>query len=154
MRALLHGIIISLFLAGGNFLLNAQANTTTNVQPANPQLAREISFLTPAQQEKYAKARAKALADNPKLKTDGETLMRQAEAVMTKGTAADRQTFIEKMNSHRQKLRQAMVKEDSSLGPIFVEIDKQISETKAKQLGQMQSSSGATNAPAASPTTH
>jgi hypothetical protein len=58
------------------------------------------------------------------------------------------------MNSHQQKLRQAMLKEDSSLGPIFVQIDKQISAARTKQLGQMQSSSVATNAPAVSPTTH
>jgi hypothetical protein len=36
------------------------------------------------------------------------------------------------MTSHRQKLRQAMLKEDPNLGPIFSEIDKHLSEAKAK----------------------
>ena len=59
------------------------------------------------------------------------------------------------MSLHRQKLRQAMLKEDPSLDPIFAEIDKHISEMKAKQLGQMQSSSSssAAHAPPASPST-
>ena len=46
-----------------------------------------------------------------------------------------KQAFIEKMNSHRQKLRQAMLKEDPSLEPIFAEIDKHEAEMQAKQLG-------------------
>jgi hypothetical protein len=124
-----------LLLVGTPFL-RAQTNANTNVPPPNPQLAREmrmISFLTPAQQEQYAKARGKALADNPDLKKQGEDMMAQAETVMGTGTPADKQAFIEKMNSHRQKLRQAMLKEDATLEPIFAEIDKHISEMKAKQ---------------------
>jgi hypothetical protein len=148
MKASLPGIIVCFLLAGGSFSLHAQTNTNTNVPPPNPQAAREnrmISFLTPAQQEQYATARAKALADNPALKTEGENLMQQGEALMADGTAADKQAFIEKMNSHRQKLRQAMLKEDANLGPIFAEIDKHISDLKAKR----QESSSATNAPTA-----
>ncbi len=60
-------------------------------------------------------------------------------------TAADKQAFIEKMNMHRQKLRAAMLKEDATLEPIFAEIDQHISELKAKQLGQVQSSTGTNN---------
>jgi hypothetical protein len=96
MRVSLSEIIISLFLAGRIFLLNAQTNTTTNVQPSNPQLAREISFLTPAGQEKYAKARAKALADNPDLKTEGTKVAEQGiNALSTDAAPADKQAFIE-----------------------------------------------------------
>ncbi len=95
----------------------------------SPQVSREmkmIAFLTPAQQQQYAQARAKALADNP-------ALLQQGQTVMTSGTAADKQDFIEKMNSHRQKLRAAMLKEDPTLEPIFGEIDQHISEMKAQQ---------------------
>jgi hypothetical protein len=137
MKALFPGIIAFLLLAGGTFLLQAQTDAATNGQPSNPQLAREyrmISFLTPAEQEQYAKARAKALADNPGLEAEGEKVMKQGEAVMANGTKVDKQAFIEKMNSHRQKLRQAMLKEDPTLEPIFAQIDKHISEMKAKQL--------------------
>jgi len=108
-----------------------------------------ISFLTPIQQEQYAKARAKALVDNPELKAEGENLMKQGEALL----GDDNQAVIEKMKSHRQKLRQAMLREDSSLEPIFGEVDKHISEIKAKQLDQAQGSSSATNAPPVSPST-
>jgi hypothetical protein len=72
---------------------------------------------------------------------------------MASGTKADRQAFIEKMNSHRQKLRQAMVKEDPTLEPIFAEIDKHISEMKAKHLSPTQGSQSPTNAPPTSPST-
>ena len=54
------------------------------------------------------------------------------------GTAADKQGFIEQMNSHRQKLRAAMLKEDPTLEPIFAAIDKHISELKAKQQSSGQ----------------
>jgi hypothetical protein len=108
-----------------------------------------ISFLTPADQEKYAKARAKALNENPALKAEGESMMQEAETVMSSGSASDRQAFVEKMNSHRQKLRQAMLKEDPTLKPVFVKIDEHISATRAKQLGAMQGSPSPTNSPTA-----
>jgi hypothetical protein len=178
MRAPLLGLTVVSLLANGFFPLRAQTNTNTSVQLPNPQLAngpayiqtntntnvppaspqvahenRSISFLTLAQQEQYAKARAKALADNPKLKTEGENVIKQGEALKPDGPAADRQAFIEKMNSHRQKLRQAMLKEDASLEPIFAEIDKHISEMKAKQLGQVQNPPDAAKVPPANPST-
>ena len=114
-----------------------------------------ISFLTPAEQEEYASARAKALAANPDLKTEGQNLMQQGKEVMANGTMADKQAFMEKMNSHRQKLREAMLKVDPAVEPIFAKIDKNISELKAKataRLHELQKSSNATNAPPASPT--
>ena len=152
MKALLSGISAVLFLAAGNFL---QAQTNSPPQQSNPQAAREmkmISFLTPADQAKYAKARAQALEDNPELKAEGEEMMQKAGTVMTTGSAADRQAFMEEMNSHRQKLREAMLKEDPSLPPVFTEIDQHISQIKAKQLGAMQGSAGPTNAPSSRPT--
>ena len=137
-----------LFSIAGGTLLRAQTNIPANSPPPNSQAAREyrmISFLTPAEQQEYAQARAKALADNPDLKTEGETLMKQGAALMADGTAEDRQAFMEQMLSHRQKLREAMLKEDAGLGPIFAQIDKHLSEMKAKQLGEVQNSGPATN---------
>ena len=93
-----------------------------------------LSFLTPAEQIQYANARSKALADNSNLKVEGEKVAQEgASAMSVSATAADRQAFIEKMNSHRQKLRAAMLKEDPTLEPIFTKIDQHISEMKAKQ---------------------
>ena len=143
MKPSLFALIAFFFFADGIFLLRAQTPAPTPATNAPP--SREmgmISFLTPAQQEQYAKAHAKALADNPTLKAEGDALKKQ---IMANGEHQDQAT-IEKMNSHRQKLRQAMLKEDPTLGQIFAEIDKHISEAKAKQLGQLQNS-GANSAP-------
>jgi uncharacterized pyridoxamine 5'-phosphate oxidase family protein len=152
MRALLVGLTVIFLLGNEVFFLHAQTNTNANIQPCAPQSAHEnpaIAFLTPAQQIQYATVHAKALADNPALKAEGESILKQGDALTANSTAADRQAFMEKMNSHRQKLRQAMLKEDPTLEPIFVEIDKHISELKAKQLGQVQDSPGKTNTPTA-----
>jgi len=155
MKASLFGITVALWLVGGLCLLHAQTNINANVSPAPSASDREnwmISFLTPVEQEQYANARANALIHNPTLKTEGEKLFKQGEELMADGKTADRQVFIQKMISHRQKLRKAMLKEDPNLEPIFVQIDKHISQMKAKHLGQIQSSSSATNnAPPVSP---
>jgi hypothetical protein len=136
--------ILAIFLfAGGTILLRAQTPAPAPAAAAQPSHETSmISFLTPAQQEQYAQAHAKALADNPSLKAEGDALKKQ---ILANGEHQDQAT-IEKMNSHRQKLRQAMLKEDPTLGPVFAEIDKHISEAKAKQLGQLQNS-GTSNAP-------
>jgi len=150
--------ITGCFLLGGSFLLHAQTNAAIANASSNPQAAptnSALSFLTLDEQMQYAKARAKALEDNPGLKAEGETVARQgADAMLADATAADKQAFIEKMNSHRQKLRQAMLKEDATLEPVFAKIDKHISEIKAKQLDRVQSSSSLTNAPASDPSSH
>ena len=129
--------ITFLFLTAGFFSLHAQTNAAATSQQANPQVARE-----------------KALENNPALKKDGEDLARQGIALMSGSpdakTPAQRQAFLEKMNSHRQKLRAAMLKEDPTLQPIFTKIDEHISEMKAKQLGGMQGSPS----PSTSPTGH
>ena len=146
MKASLRGMIVFVVLITGPFLLRAQTNDGTNPQAPNPQVARELAFLTPAQQLQYAKAHKKALSDNPGLKSEGENLIKQAEPVMADGSAADKQAFLEKMNSHRQKLRAAMLKEDPTLGPIFTEIDQHISQLRAQQHAAAQSPPPTTNA--------
>ena len=157
MKSLLLGIT-GCFLLGGTFLLQAQTNAATAGAAPGPQPARAsamLSFLTPVEQIVYAKARAKALADNPELKAEGETVAQEGvQAMSADASAADKQAFIEKMNSHRQKLRQAMLKEDPTLEPIFEKIDQHISEMKAKQLDQVQSSTNQANPPATGPSGH
>jgi hypothetical protein len=127
----------SLFVAGLLMvipaLLRAQTNADAPVKPvANTAERQALSILTPAQQLEYAQAHEKALADDPALKAENDSLKQQYAAVMVKGTPAERQAMMEMVDSHRQKLRQAMLKEDPKLGPIFAEIDKSISEAKAK----------------------
>ncbi len=124
------GVIITCLLFFAAALLRAQTNATAPAKPGSENWM--IAFLTPDQQVEYAKAHEKALADNPALKDEGDKLKQQGVAVMTSGTSADKQAFMEMMTSHRLKLRQAMLKEDPNLGPIFSEIDKHLSEAKAK----------------------
>ena len=152
MKALFFPITLFVLSAAGSCLLQAQTpGSATPGAVSGDRENRMISFLTPAEQEQYAKARAKALAENPALNAEGDDLKEKFTGVMTSGTPADRQAFMEKMNSHRQKLRQAMLKVDPTLAPVFTQIDKHISQMRAKQMGQAPSSSGATNAPPANP---
>lgn len=118
-------------VAVGPFLLHAQTNSAPAPQAPNSQVARELAFLTPDQQLQYAKAHQKALENNPTLKSEGEDLMQQGSSLNSESPAADKQAFLEKMNSHRQKLRAAMLKEDPGLTPIFKEIDQHISQMRA-----------------------
>lgn len=140
------GAAATLILLAADSRLAAQTNAAP-VAPSEDKIAREksmlLSFLTPEQQEQYAKARARALQDNPDLAAEGKTVAEQGLAARS---PEDVQTFRERMISHRQKLRAAMLKEDATLGPIFAEIDQHISEEKAKHLGQVQSS-GPPNTP-------
>lgn len=122
--------IVFTFLAGT--VLHAQTNAAPPGRTAAERENWMIAFLTPAQQEEYAKAHEKALANDPALKLEGETLKQQAVPVIEKGTASDKQMFLEKMTAHRQKLREAMLKVDPGLVPIFKEIDKRISEARSK----------------------
>jgi hypothetical protein len=124
--------VTGLFLAAGA-LLRAQTNAVAAAKPTAGAAERQaLSILTPDQQLEYAHAHAKALADDPALKAENDALKEQFASVMTHGTPAEKQAIMEKVDSHRQKLREAMLKEDPNLGPIFAQIDKSISELKAK----------------------
>jgi hypothetical protein len=138
MRSLLPALIIFLFVAESKSIFAQATNTPPPSQPGSHELAA-VSFLTPAQQEQYAKARAQALTDNPDLKAGGDTLKTEAESDPSTMTSTD---FIEKMRSHRQKLRAAMLKVDPTLGPVFSAIDKHISEVKAQGANPASSGSG------------
>ena len=134
MRSSLPAVVVFFSFAGGAVFLQGQTAAPAPTPPASHDTA-VLSFLTTDQQVQYAKAHAKALADNPDLKVEGDEIKKE---VMASGAQAN-QAIIEKMNTHRQKLRQAMLTEDPTLKPIFAEIDKHISEAKARQAGAAQS---------------
>jgi len=114
-------------------LVHAQTNADTPAKPTTGSAeVLALSILTPDQQLEYAKAHEKALEDDPTLKAENDALKEQYVSVMTSGTPAEKQAIMEKVDSHRQKLRKAMLKEDPNLGPIFAQIDKSISQMKAK----------------------
>jgi len=130
MRFCLPAIILSLFCPA---LLCAQTSAPAPTKPSSgaPE-PQALAILTPDQQVEYARARAKALADNAALNAENDALKAQYADVMAHGTAAQKQMMLEKVDSHRHKLRQAMLKADPNLEPIFAQIDKYISEQKAK----------------------
>ena len=123
--------VIGLFLVAPA-LLRAQTNADGAGKPASGAAEKALSILTPDQQLEYAKAHAKALADDPALNAENDALKQQFADVMTHGTAAEKQAILIKVDAHRQKLRQAMLKQDPNMAPIFAQIDKSISELKAK----------------------
>ncbi len=125
-------ILVTALLLSVPVLLRAQTNAAPGNASAAAAERQALSILTPDQISEYAKARAKALADDPALDAEGNSLKQQFVEVMTHGTPAEKQAILEKVNAHRQKLRQAMLKEDPNMGPIFAQVDKSISEFKAK----------------------
>jgi hypothetical protein len=128
MRSFVVAITLSLILVTAS--LHAQTNAAVPAKPAGGE-AQALSILTPEQQVEYAKAHEQALANDPALKQENDTLKQQYVSVMTSGTPAEKQALMEKVDSHRHMLRQAMLKVDPKLGPIFADIDKHISQAKA-----------------------
>jgi hypothetical protein len=102
---------------------------------------RVIGFLPQADQDRVVAAYNKALADNPTLRAEREEL-EKGWTQIANANSQDRMAFMEKRRSHDQKLREAMLKEDPTLGPIFAEIDQHLSAMRAEQ----QKAAGATNA--------
>jgi hypothetical protein len=129
MRFCAFAIVLS-FLA--STLLRAQTNAAPANAPAASPEQQALAILTPDQLAEYGNAHNKALADDAALKSEGDALKKQFADVLAHGTAAQKQAFLEKVDAHRQKLRAAMLKEDPNLGPIFAQIDKSMSELKAK----------------------
>jgi hypothetical protein len=139
MRLSLCSLIFFGFVAGSKCVF---AQATNAAAPPPPPSAREmaaLSFLTPAQQEQYAKARAKALTDNPDLKAEGDQILREGQDATTPVQVQD---FHEKMISHRQKLRAAMLKVDPTLGVVFAAIDNHISQMKSQQATSTSAGGG------------
>lgn len=140
MKVLFVGMSFLVSVAGTSFA-GAQTNATNSVAAPSP-----LAILTSAEQVQYATAHQKALEDNPALKSEGEQLLEQGRHI---SSPAEAQVFGEKMNSHRQKLRQAMLKEDPTLGPLFTKIDRHLSQMKAQaQASPSPNSTDASGTPA------
>lgn len=117
--------------------LRAQVNSITSAEQREE---KALAFLSTDDRNKYLDAKSKALVDNPDLKTEQDALITQRPA---RGASQDdRQAYMEKMKDHQQKLRDAMLKEDPTLQPIFDEIDKHIADLKEQR---QKAASGATS---------
>ena len=116
-------------------ILSAQDTNNQNPPPRDHQPPM-LEFLSSADRDKAMKAHMKALEDNPNLKAEDMALMKQRPG--PDASQEDRRAYREKWMTHEQKIRQAMLKEDSSLGSIFEQIDKHMSQMRA----QHENSSG------------
>jgi hypothetical protein len=120
-------------------VLRAQVNS---IAAAEQREEKALSFLDTDDRNKYLDAKSKALVDNPDLKTDRDALITQRPA---RGASQDdRQAYMEKAKDYQEKLRDAMLKEDPTLQPIFDEIDKHMADLKE----QRQKGAGGATPPA------
>ncbi len=102
---------------------------------------RVLSFLPQADQDRVVAAHAKALADDPKLKAQ-EDALREESKHLQESNSADRMAFMEKRRSYEQKVRQAMLKEDPTLGPILGQIDQRVSAIRAQRQKDGEAAAG------------
>jgi hypothetical protein len=99
--------------------------------------AREqaLDFLPMADQKRVLAAHDKALADFPALQSEDEAL-REEGRHQAGANSSDRIAFTEKYRIYEQKIRQAMLKEDPTLGPLLAQIDKHLSELRARHQSE------------------
>jgi hypothetical protein len=127
----------ALLLIAGLLLFSTGARAQTNSAPqGDDRQARMIGFLSPADQDRVMNAYNKALANNAILKSEADNLMLQAQDLQG-ATPEVRQAFMEKLRSHQEKVRKAMLKEDPSLTPVLNKIDKHISQLRAQRQKEM-----------------
>ncbi len=127
--------LLALALAAGSptafaQTVSAPASTPTTptapVPPAGP-------ILTADEKAHLDKVRTEALAANPDLKTEADTLKAQHQAMKTSGTTAstdDKQAFKVAKKEHEQKLQTAMLKIDPTVAPILAKIKAAHKEKK------------------------
>jgi hypothetical protein len=95
---------------------------------------RVIGFLPAAERERVRVAYTKAIAAHPKLQAESRELMKEMSGIEgADKTPGQRQAFLEKWRSHREKMRQAMLAEDPTIGPILDKIDKHMSALRAER---------------------
>jgi hypothetical protein len=97
-----------------------------------------LSFLSAEDRQHFMRVRQQVLNDNPDLKTEQESLMKEREYVKNKGTDAtadDKKTLRNNFMAHSEKMEAAMVKDDPTVQPI-------IDQVKAKMKERFQQKSG------------
>lgn len=107
-----------------------------------------LGFLSPVDQEHFTEIRKRVMDNNPDLRKEGIKLLRQSKTLKGPDVAPeDKLEYIENWLAYQQKLREAMLKSDPTLQPIFDQIDQKMSQMRAKMTG----GGGATPAPVTNP---
>jgi hypothetical protein len=97
-----------------------------------------LSFLSAEDRQHLMRVRQQALADNPDLKTEQESLMKEREFVKNKGTDAtadDKQTLRNNFMAHGEKMEAAMVKIDPAVQPIIDQVKARVKERFEQHAG-------------------
>ena len=97
----------------------AQTDSTPPAAPA------KASILTPDEAAQVKKAHDAALAADPALKTEDDTLTKQHDDLKAKGndaSAADKEAFKTKWHDHQDKLHAAMIKIDPTVEPLLAKM--------------------------------
>jgi hypothetical protein len=99
--------------------------TTPDSSPPAKTCHHHGAVLSSDEKAQLKKAYEAAIAADPTLKSDGDSLKQQHEALKAKGDAAtaDEKTALrEQWHAFHHKLRTAEMKADPSLGPVFAKL--------------------------------
>jgi len=106
-----------------------------------------LGFLSAEDRQHLMRVRQQVLNDNPDLKTEQESLMKEREYVKNKGTDAtadDKQTLRNNFLAHSEKMEAAMVKVDPTVQPILEQVKAHMKERYEQKSG---GDAGSTSAP-------
>ncbi len=95
-----------------------------------------MSSLTPQEKMQFMKARKQVLAANPDLKTEGENLLKEKQQLGDNPSPEDRRGFFQDVSTHEGKMREAMLKVDPSLSPVFAKIDQSMKQKIQERMQQ------------------
>jgi hypothetical protein len=93
------------------------------------------SPFTPDLKERLAKAREAALAADPTLKSEEDSLLKMRDFLMKQTPPAsteERAALLQKWKDHSEKLKDDMIKADPSLQPFFAELDARVKAQQAQ----------------------
>jgi hypothetical protein len=107
-----------------------------------------LGFLSAEDRQHLMRVRQQVLADNPDLKTEQESLMKEREYVKNKGsdaTADDKQTLRNNFLAHSEKMEAAMVKADPTVQPIIDQVKAKMKERYEQRAGDGAGSGSASS---------
>jgi hypothetical protein len=94
--------------------------------PGDAGRGQRLSYLSAQDRQHLLRVRRQVLAGDPDLKSEQESLRKEADFVKGKGTDAsadDKETLRNNFLAHREKMNAAMVKADPTVQPILDQVD-------------------------------
>jgi len=125
--------LFALALAAGSPTAFAQTVPTPASTPTAPASPAGAPVLTADEKAHLEKVRDQALAADPNLKTEADSLKAQHQAMKAQGATANadsKQAFKVLKKEHERKLQTAMLKLDPTVAPILAKIKAAHKERK------------------------